>query len=110
MDLIAQVRSVLTDDLLKPIYRNMANRKPTTGHCYAASEAIYHMLSGCKPMQINHEGGSHWYLLGPSGEVLDATADQFSTPVPYNLGKGKGFLTKAPSKRATEIIRRVQNG
>lgn len=107
MNLVERVRSVLTDDLLKPEYRRLPNRRPTTGHCYAASEALYHMLEGYTPQNIRHEGTSHWYLKGADGSILDATADQFTTPVPYERGRGKGFLTKQPSKRAQEIIRRV---
>jgi hypothetical protein len=83
------------------------------GHCYAASEALYHMLGGKEegfvPMQLPHEGESHWWVRDLSnGQDLDPTADQFTTPVPYHLGKGKGFLTAHPSKRALEIMRRIK--
>lgn len=109
--LATQVRAVLTDDLLAPAYRSRPGRKPTAGHCYAASEALYHLLggkaAGWTPVTVRHEGDPHWFLRGPDGRVLDVTADQFATPVPYEQGTGKGFLTKAPSKRAAEIIGRV---
>jgi hypothetical protein len=109
MTMTQRVREVLSDDLLKPEYRRLTNRKPTTGHCYAASEALYHLLgpAGFTPQNIRHEGASHWYLKADDGAILDPTADQFDTPVPYEAGRGKGFLTKQPSKRALEIIRRV---
>lgn len=101
--IVANVKAVLTDDLLKPGYGPKA-------HCYVASEAIYHLMggreSGLTPMTIRHEGGVHWYLR-MDGEYLDATADQFETPVPYDQGTGRGFLTRQPSKRAAEVIRRV---
>ena len=107
----ARVRAVLTDDLLKPHYRTRAHRRPATGHCYVACEALFHLLggkeAGLTPAQIRHEGESHWFLRTPTG-VLDPTADQFDTPVPYPSGTGKGFLTKEPSRRAVEVIRRVQ--
>lgn len=78
------------------------------GKCYPVSEALYHRLggkaAGLTPMYIVHEGVSHWYLRWEphQGEVfyLDPTADQFNTRVPYEQGKGCGYLTKKPSKRA----------
>lgn len=107
-----KVRSVLTDDLLKPQYRDKVDRKPTSGHCYAASEAIYHMMggreSGWTPMQVRHEGESHWFLKHQDGTIIDPTADQFDTPIPYGKAVGRGFLTKQPSSRAQTIIDRVQ--
>jgi hypothetical protein len=45
-------------------------------------------------------------LRGPGG-VLDATASQFDSVVPYDRGVRKAFLTKAPSKRAITVISRV---
>jgi len=55
-------------------------------------------------MSIRHEDTPHWFLLSPEGEVVDATAGQFKTPVPYDQARGKGFLTKQPSKRAQVVI------
>lgn len=109
--LMDAVRSVLSDDLLKPEWRKKPDRQPSTGHCYAAAEAIYHRLGGSRagwtPMQMQHEGASHWYLRGPDGTFVDPTADQFATPPPHHLGTGRGFLTRAPSRRAAEILRRI---
>lgn len=109
--LVNLVRSVLDDSLLKPHWRAMPNRKPTAGHCYAASEALYHMLggkaAGWTPVVLQHEGGSHWFLRDRTGAPVDATGDQFSTAVPHALGRGTGFLTRQPSARAAEIMRRV---
>jgi len=79
------------------------------GHCYVASEALYHLIPGTCPQFIWHEGSPHWFLRDTGGAVLDATADQFSTSVPYEKAKGKGFLTKSPSKRAKTVIKRVQD-
>lgn len=105
------VRASLSDDLLKPQYRAQPNRRPTTGHCYAASEAVYHLLggkdAGWTPVRIRHEGGPHWFLRHTDGTVLDPTGDQFDTPVPYATGTGCGFLTRSPAARAREILRRV---
>lgn len=110
-ELVERVRGALTPDLLKPAYRT-ADRPNSSGHCYAASEACFHLLggktAGWTPQSIRHEGVSHWFLKHRSGKVLDPTGDQFETPVPYEKAVGKGFLTREPSKRAREIMRRVE--
>jgi len=107
-----RIRAVLTPDLLKPAFRRQAaGRVGTFGHCYAASEAAYHLLGGKRagwtPQSIRHEGFPHWFLRHRSGEVLDLTGDQFATPVPYEDAVGKGFLTREPSARARQIMTRV---
>jgi hypothetical protein len=114
VEIPAAVRMSLTSDLLKEPWRSRVEKgacNKMTGHCYVASEAAYHLMggarSGWKPMHIRHEGSPHWYLEGPKG-VIDITKAQFNTPVPYHLGKGKGFLTKAPSKRARVVIDRAR--
>lgn len=108
------VRSSLTSDLLKPVYRRRVEDEganPYTGHCYVAVEALYHLLGGSakgyKPMFVRHENEPHWFLQGPGG-VLDPTAEQFSTPVPYDQGRGKGFLTLEPSARARTVMERAK--
>lgn len=111
--LTTAVQQALTDDLRKPQYRGRENC--LAGHCYVASEALYWLLggpqSGWVPQNIQHEGGPHWYLKHKiSGAVLDPTASQFKTPVPYESGRGKGFLTKQPSKRTQVVLDRVKNG
>ncbi len=83
------------------------------GYCYVASEAAWHLLGGAestyRPRQIQHEGVSHWYLYRENGGVLDLTACQFDRPVPYDRGRGRGFLTAAPSKRAQVVIERARS-
>lgn len=81
------------------------------GMCYPASEALYHLLggreAGLTPMRIVHEGVPHWYLRWVTdGFVmyLDPTSTQFKTPVPYDEGRGCGFLTKEPSARAQALL------
>ena len=108
--LVEIVRACLTDDLRKQPWRG--NPNPVAGHCYAASEAIWHMLGGMesrwRPANIHHEGASHWYLVHlDTGEILDPTADQFQTPVPYSKGRRCGFLTRDPSYRAAVLISRA---
>lgn len=97
----------LTDDLRRAPWRGNSNC--LAGHCYVASEALWHLLGGPKsgytPQAIRHEGSPHWYLKHKTtGKVIDLTSDQFATPVPYEKGVGKGFLTKEPSKRAQNVI------
>lgn len=103
------VQGALDDSLRRAPWKGSSN--PMAGHCYVASEALYHMLggkaSGWTPMFIRHEDAPHWFLKNRSGKVLDPTASQFHTPVPYDKGKGKGFLTAEPSKRAKTVIDRA---
>jgi hypothetical protein len=114
--IMQRVKAALTPDLLKQPYRRRveAGADPMTGHCYVATEALFHLFGGFrqkryKPMYIRHEGGPHWFLLSSDLAVIDATKEQFSTAVPYALGKGKGFLTRKPSARAREVIARVRS-
>jgi len=126
--LIQQIQSVLTPDLLKPKYRaGNDKRNPMYGHCYAASDALYNLLggkeAGYKPFYYSNkeEGWSHWWILSPKGERLDVTADQFyavGEKPPYDDAariKGCGFSShkdasgkQGPGKEAREIIRRVK--
>lgn len=105
-----RIVAVLTDDLRKPAYRGHPN--PLAGHCYVASEALYHLLggkaAGITPMRITHEGGPHWWIRTRDGDHVDLTAGQFTTPVPYAQGVGCGFLTRQPSKRAQTVLDRVR--
>lgn len=109
--LIASIRSVLSDDLLKPAFRLRSNRRASSGHCYAASEALYHALGGravgLTPMRLRHEDDPHWYLRTAEGTFLDPTGDQFTSAPPHANGVGCGFLTREPSRRAAEILRRL---
>ena len=90
-----------------------------TGHCAVATESAYHLLggkpAGWTPMNLHHEGSSHWFLRHADGRILDITASQFKTAVPYTKGRGCGFQTplkdarglQLPSKRAQVVIDRV---
>jgi hypothetical protein len=50
---------------------------------------------------------THWFLRGPENEILDVTAAQFDCEIPYAESRGRGFLTRDPSKRAKELLRRL---
>lgn len=105
--------------------------KPKRGNCYVTAEALYHLLGGKKaglvPQRLRHEGDTHWYLVkkivippipGTSlkkmkpfqvvvGVVIDPTARQFKTPPDYSKGRGAGFMTRGPSRRAREMMKRM---
>ena len=107
---ITAIRGHLGPHVLRPDWRK---RRPDAavaswGCCYVAAEAAYHALggvsSGLRVMHVNHEDAPHWYLVDAEGRFVDPTADQFATPVPYAKGKGKGFLTLQPSKRARDLL------
>ena len=121
---IEAVRWALTDNLLKPEWRRLHKRSvgrchAMAGHCYVASEALYHLLggkaAGLKPMTIKMGPVmriglfTHWYLVTNYGSILDPTGDQFASPAPYHLGKGRGFLPRHPSARAQAVIDRVES-
>ena len=112
--------------LLEPQYRGKED--PMTGHCYVGTEALFHMLGGYDQKTwgaetVSHEGGPHWFLRHkPSGKVIDPTASQFKTQVPYEQGIPKGmqpfyqFAKRTgnpnkmiPSQRTLEVILRVFN-
>lgn len=99
------VQPHLSDDLRRPEYRGHPN--PLAGHCYVAAEVLYHLMGGrgLKPMFVRHEGQPHWFLWDEWQQLpIDPTASQFDTPVPYHRAKGKGFLTKEPSRRAKAVL------
>ena len=105
---VQAVQASLSDELRRKQYQGAKN--PYTGHCYVASEAIFHLLggksAGYAPVFIRWEGEPHWFLRGPNG-VIDATASQFKSRPDYPTGVPKGFLTSAPSSRAAEVMRRA---
>lgn len=114
--LIADIKAALSPDLLKPEYRFMADpANPTAGHCYHAAEALWHLLGGREAgwtPQVHREedGVTHWWLRHEDGTIADPTAEQYGTEaLPYQLGYGKGcgFMTRTPSRRAQAIIDRV---
>lgn len=120
-DCIAKIQSALTPSLLshawKEKYLNSGNQ--LTGHCYVASEALFHLLggkeSGWMSLILNHkswpegcsQGETHWFLRHSSGLIANPTQEQFGIKVPHELGRPTGFLTRGPSKRAQIVITRI---
>lgn len=113
--LMKRIRAKLTPDLLAPEYGRPDRRTrggKVRGHCYVASEALYHLLggpsSGWFPCQGRVEGVSHWWLENDKGDVLDPTVAQFERVPDYlNVGQPRGFLTRQPSARAFELLHRL---
>jgi hypothetical protein len=104
--------------LLRPDWRKLNYNAPhSTGFCYIGAEACYHLLGGNKAGLTSHYASyiedkmrcTHWWLK-QSGKIIDPTASQYLelglTP-PYHLGKGAGFLTLKPSKRAEKLMQMV---
>jgi hypothetical protein len=83
------------------------------GNCYVTCEALYHLLggkaAGWKPMTAKHEGETHWFLCYTPivGMILDPTVSQFKTRPDYSEARGRGFLTKKPSKRAKDLMNKM---
>ena len=116
IDLINKIQSVLSKDLLSPTWKNIVEDGDhvSTGHCYIAAEAIYHLLggkeAGLKPYVAREGDETHWWIQRGQ-EIIDPTAEQYLSIglyPPYSKGKGSGFLTKDPSKRAKLIISRMK--
>ena len=118
-----QIRKVLSTDLLSPQYLKKLEKDAdiSCGQCYAAAEALYHKwgkFNGFTPAVLNSktfpeglEGTeTHWFLKNKeTNEIIDPTAEQFGgIPIPYDKGKGTGFLTKEPAKnKGKEVLNRL---
>lgn len=115
-ELIAKIQAVLTPELLKPQYREKNTDDPMFGHCYVATEALFHLLPDrenyCACRGRDDWGIVHWWLVNrTTNEIYDVTADQYLSKgldPPYVRGKRSGFLTKDPSKRCRILLDRVQ--
>lgn len=96
---------------------------PRRGNCYVAAEALFHCFAkaaGYQAYRMPWMGDMHWFL----GKKTDAARGWFTfhvidpsvrqwrkadrpTPVDYIQARCTGFLTKRPSKRARELMRRL---
>ena len=95
-------------DLRKAKWRG--NPHTLAGACYTLSEAlaaIYTWLGHTvKVYTVHHEGDTHWFLR-VDGQVIDPTAEQFRTAVPYDEATRRGFLTKEVSKRTKVVLEKL---
>lgn len=63
--------------------------------------------SGWTPMQMRTGTDSHWFLKHSEGLIIDPTVGQFDSIPDYSLARGRGFLTKQPSKRAVILMEKI---
>lgn len=106
-DLALKIQPHLTPDLLRKAWRD-SSAHPHAGHCYVASEAIWHATG--RRMRIRRApcpGGQHWWLETRRGHVVDPTAAQFPGGFDYAAGIGAAFLTREPSKQARVLMERA---
>lgn len=112
--LVRKIQSVLSPELLLPKFQKMCppDAHASWGHCYAATEALFHMLGGFdsewRPVRGKDDDGIvHWWLENNAGERLDPTSEQYTAAgkePPYDRGRRAGFLTRQPSKRAQKVM------
>jgi len=109
--LLVMAHVIGDDSLRRRCYRERLH--PFAGHCYVVAECLYHLLGGKErwtPACVRHEGDNHWYLRNKvTGHVLDPTRRQFKTTPPYHLGRGRGFLTRSPSRRAQFVLDKIHD-
>ena len=107
-------------ELLRPEYRGHSGH-PLTGHCAVASEALW--VAAARDLGYKHrqaklpDGTNHWWLVSPSGCILDPTSAQFSSKDLqriYAAGKGRGpqgvrrsGAKVIPSPRAKWVLERL---
>lgn len=97
------------------------------GSCYVASEA-YYLLAGGKDAGLTPVRGEvdailhrmqtgpgqylaptvHWWLRR-DGSIIDLTAEQFTEPFPYEVGRGRGFMPRS-SRHSLMIVEEVKRG
>jgi len=109
---IRLLQRALSDDLLKKewLEKRQPGDDPTFGHCYTATEALYYLWGksrGYRPGVLRGSRGTHWFLFNDKGDIADPTVNQWRERVPYERGRGCGFLTKGPSRRCSRLLERV---
>jgi len=121
-DIMSKIRSCLDPELLEPKYRKQNEKNPMFGHCYVASEALYHLLKSKKlkgtfePYHaLDMNGIVHHWLQNDTGKILDVTKSQYTKkskrpPYKYKEGTHRAFIGggSKPSKRAKDVIKCVR--
>tara|TARA_R100000655_G_scaffold109123_1_gene162760 strand:+ start:48 stop:431 length:384 start_codon:yes stop_codon:yes gene_type:complete len=111
--IISDIKKCLTPDLLKKEYREINKKNPMYGHCYVATETLYHLLKdkNFKPHYGKDEDNiTHWWLQDNHKNIIDVTKEQYTIlnkEPPYNNGKRGAFLTLNPSKRSKILMDRI---
>jgi hypothetical protein len=108
-----EVQKALGEEAVDDRYRSGFGRYD--GFAYVGAEAYFHLAggydAGLQPMQLKYRGKSHWWLLDPSGRVIDLTlASRETSTFPYHRGNRRTFrYTPAGiSRRAQAIVERVR--
>jgi hypothetical protein len=108
-----EIQAVLTDELRSDQHRTGHGK--FDGFAYIAAEAYFHLAggyeAGLQPMQLKHRGKSHWWLLDPSGRVIDLTlAPRETSTFPYHRGHRRTFrwTPAGISRRAQTVVERVR--
>ena len=108
-----EVQATLTDELRDDRHRCGFGRYD--GFAYVAAEAYFHLAggydAGLHPLQLEHRGRSHWWLVDADGRVIDLTLGPRETSsFPYERGKRRPFrYTPAGiSRRTRAIVERVK--
>jgi hypothetical protein len=108
-----EVQAVLTDELRSD--EHGVGHGKFDGFAYVAAEAYFHLAggyeAGLQPRQLEHRGRSHWWLLDPSGRVIDLTlAPRETSNFPYQRGHRRTFrYTPAGiSRRPQTVVERVR--
>lgn len=87
------------DQMVDSVKAQFPDHSCTSGDCYHASEALYHLLggegAGLKPLKSDN----HWFLATSTGRVLDPTGNAVAgTPAEF---------PKSPSKRSLDVLKGV---
>ena len=113
--LVIAVQGELCPSLLKKQYLDENAKNLMFGHCYVASEAIFHLSKNkLQPFYgTDKRGITHWWLIDEKWDIrIDATADQYHSQglePPYDVGNRASFLTNDPSKRCKIVMEGIGN-
>ena len=107
------------DDLLKPYRKKHEDScNPLYGHCFVATEVLWELLKEQNineffPHYVYHEECGHWFLKhSMNGDIIDITAGQFETPVPYHRRGRRSSMMRMegmPTKRTRKFLKRIKN-
>ena len=107
------IASNLKPEMVSKKYREENATNPMFGHCYHASQALFHLMDTNVLEQrtaIDYHDEAHWWLVDNSTDkVYDITADQYyhvgQTP-PYVDGKKKPWYgwKQRPHQRTLDLM------
>jgi hypothetical protein len=117
LKIIEKISLSLSPDLLKACYKEENSNNPMFGHCYVASEVLFHILEAEYPGRFHPSRGKddrgivHWWITDrTTGKIIDITANQYFSvgkSPPYDKAVKCSFLTKQPSKRAKKLMSKI---